>query len=60
MPSYEFECPGSAETLDVIVSIHDTVPESVPCPTCGAKMKRVYTPFSVKFNAKGFYQVDNR
>jgi putative FmdB family regulatory protein len=55
MPSYEFECPGSAETLDVVVSIHDTIPESVPCPTCGAKMRRIYNTPGVIWNAKGFY-----
>ena len=55
MPSYEYECPGDATTQNITVSIHDTIPESIQCDICGAKMRRVWNTPGVIWNAKGFY-----
>lgn len=54
MPTYQFECPGEGNWVDVVASIHDEVPQP-NCQWCGAKMIRVYSVPGVKFNADGFY-----
>ena len=59
MPTYEYECPGGDNFVDITASIHDVV--STPtCSYCGATMIRVYSNPGVIFNAQGFYKTDNR
>ena len=55
MPTYQYECPGGGDYVDVVASIHDEVPKPA-CRYCGAPMIRVYSNPGVIFNASGFYK----
>lgn len=60
MPTYEFECPGGGDTVEVVIPLDRVVPSNIPCPTCGCEMNRVWNSPGVVFNAQGFYSTDRR
>jgi len=58
MPVYEYSCITCEEKAEVTRSFSD---EEVlpPCPRCGYKMARIYTPAGIQFKGSGFYKTDN-
>jgi putative FmdB family regulatory protein len=58
MPVYEYNCITCEEKLEITRSFFDkeVLP---PCPSCGYRMARVYTPAGIKFKGSGFYKTDN-
>jgi len=51
MPRYDYECPGEEIIQEfVLPAIH----EQPRCVTCGAVMRRVFTPTAVIFRGKGW------
>jgi len=58
MPIYEYNCAECNEKIEITRSFTDQeiIP---PCPQCGHKMARVYTPAGIQFKGKGFYKTDN-
>jgi putative FmdB family regulatory protein len=58
MATYEYECIECDKTAEVKRSMSE--PETVPpCPNCGYKMTRVYSPAGIQFKGSGFYKTDN-
>ena len=58
MASYDYECPGDNEIITIERSMFE--PEGdYACPTCGAKLRRVYSANPTIFKAQGFYSTDN-
>jgi len=58
MPTYEYACIECDESQEVVRGFND--PENVPpCPICGYRMNRVYSPAGIKFKGSGFYKTDN-
>ena len=53
MPTYEFQCPGDDEILEIEFPI-TAVPRDVRCHTCGAQMNRIYTAVPAIFRGKGW------
>jgi putative FmdB family regulatory protein len=58
MPTYEYNCVECETSTDITRGFND---EEVlpPCPQCGYKMTRVYTPAGIQFKGSGFYKTDN-
>lgn len=57
MPTYEYRCPDCENsTIEVVRSVSEAEPTAgYMCPTCTARMERVWVAAPVKFNATGFY-----
>lgn len=58
MASYDYECPGDGEIVTINRPMSEPEGEYF-CTTCGAKLKRVFTPNRTIFKATGFYSTDN-
>ena len=58
MPTYEYNCVECETSKDITRGFND---EEVlpPCPSCGYKMIRVYSPAGIQFKGSGFYKTDN-
>jgi len=58
MPTYDYSCIQCDESQEVSRGFND--PETIPpCPSCGYKMIRVYSPVGIQFKGSGFYKTDN-
>lgn len=63
MPTYEYRCPDG-HTSEKVQSIHDELPESIPCRvsgwgTCKLQARRVFSaPAAFIFKGGGFYATD--
>ena len=55
MPKYDYECPGEELVMEFDASYEHEPPA---CPTCGAKMRRVFIAPLIQFKGKGFYKTD--
>ena len=57
MPTYEYRCPSCEDSrIEVTRKMGEAEPSAgYMCPTCTARMLRVWTAAPVKFNAPGFY-----
>ena len=58
MPTYEYNCVTCETSVDIVRKF-DEDEVLPPCPKCGYKMARVYTPAGVQFKGSGFYKTDN-
>lgn len=52
MPTYEYECPGEGQVIEIQLPFDHQPPD---CPKCGTSMTKVYNVPGIKFNAPGFY-----
>jgi putative FmdB family regulatory protein len=55
MPTYEYRCENG-HTFEVMQRMTDEPLTS--CPTCGARVERVFHPVAVHFKGSGFYSTD--
>jgi putative FmdB family regulatory protein len=55
MPIYEYRCENG-HTFEVTQRMTDEPLSS--CPTCGARVERVFHPVAVHFKGSGFYSTD--
>ena len=51
MPNYDYECPGEEVVMEFDLAFDHTPPA---CPTCGAKMRRVYSATPAIFKGRGW------
>jgi putative FmdB family regulatory protein len=58
VPTYEYQCTACEERLEAEQRFSDA-PLTV-CPTCGGKLRRVYSAVGVVFKGSGFYKNDSR
>ena len=56
---YEYECPGGDESISIERSVN-TPEENYRCSTCGATLRRIYSPPAITFKGNGFYSTDKR
>lgn len=54
---YEYECPGDGQVITIERSISDPEVEYF-CSTCGAQLRRIFTPPAITFKGPGFYKTD--
>ncbi len=58
MPTYQYACTDCADRLEVVQKFSD---ESLTvCPTCGGKLRKVFSPVGIVFKGSGFYRTDSR
>ena len=58
MPTYQYSCSDCGEQLEVVQKFTD---ESLTtCPSCGGKLRKVFSPVGVVFKGSGFYRTDSR
>jgi putative FmdB family regulatory protein len=58
VPTYQYACTDCAERLEVVQRFSDD-PLTV-CPTCGGKLRKVFSPVGIVFKGTGFYRTDSR
>ena len=51
MPTYDYECPGEEVVMEFDLAFAHEPPA---CPTCGAKMRRVYSATPAIFKGRGW------
>jgi len=56
MPIYEYKCPVHGK-MELKLPVDRGV---VECPTCGAVMRRIYTPTVAIYNGNGFTKGNGR
>ena len=58
MPTYQYACTDCGERLEAVQKFTDE-PLSV-CPSCGGKLRKVFSPVGIVFKGSGFYRTDSR
>ena len=60
MPTYQYACtnPEDRHQFEVVQSFTDA--PVAECPTCGARVRKVYGSVGVVFKGSGFYRTDSR
>ena len=58
MPTYQYACTDCGERLEAVRKFTDE-PLSV-CPSCGGKLRKVFSPVGIVFKGSGFYRTDSR
>ncbi|MBX3098551.1 MAG: FmdB family transcriptional regulator [Salinibacterium sp.] len=58
MPTYSYRCTECENAFDIVQAFTDD--SLTVCPTCGGKLRKVFSPVGVTFSGSGFYRTDSR
>ena len=58
MPTYSYRCTECETAFDIHQAFTDD--SLTVCPTCGGKLRKVFSAVGVTFNGSGFYRTDSR
>jgi putative FmdB family regulatory protein len=58
VPTYQYACTDCAERLEAVQKFTDD-PLTV-CPSCGGRLRKVFSPVGIVFKGSGFYRTDSR
>ncbi len=58
MPTYQYACTECGHTFDQVQSFSDAA--LTVCPSCGGKLRKVFSAAGVVFKGSGFYRNDSR
>lgn len=58
MPTYSYRCTECQNAFDIVQAFTDD--SLTVCPTCGGKLRKVFSPVGVTFSGSGFYRTDSR
>jgi putative FmdB family regulatory protein len=58
VPTYQYVCTECATPLEAIQKFTDDA--LTVCPTCGGKLRKVFSSVGVVFKGSGFYRTDSR
>jgi putative FmdB family regulatory protein len=58
VPTYSYRCTECASAFDIVQAFTDDT--LTVCPTCGGKLRKVFSPVGVSFSGSGFYRTDSR
>lgn len=58
MPTYSYRCTECDNAFDIVQAFTDDT--LTVCPTCGGKLRKVFSPVGVTFSGSGFYRTDSR
>jgi putative FmdB family regulatory protein len=58
MPTYSYRCTECATAFDIQQAFTDD--SLTECPTCGGKLRKLFTAVGVSFSGSGFYRNDSR
>jgi putative FmdB family regulatory protein len=58
LPTYSYKCTECGTAFDIQQAFADD--SLTVCPSCGGKLRKVFTAVGVTFNGSGFYRNDSR
>ncbi|MFZ4893352.1 FmdB family zinc ribbon protein [Plantibacter sp. Mn2098] len=58
MPTYAYRCTECGNAFDVQQAFTDD--SLTECPSCGGKLRKLFSAVGVTFNGSGFYRTDSR
>ena len=58
MPTYQYACTECGEPLEAVQSFTDDA--LTVCPTCGGRLRKLYSGVGIVFKGSGFYRNDSR
>jgi len=58
VPTYSYRCTECNNAFDIVQAFTDDT--LTVCPTCGGKLRKVFSPVGVTFSGSGFYRTDSR
>jgi putative FmdB family regulatory protein len=58
VPTYSYRCTECDNAFDIVQAFTDDT--LTVCPTCGGKLRKVFSPVGVTFSGSGFYRTDSR
>jgi len=58
VPTYQYACTECGEHLEAVQSFSDAA--LTQCPTCGGRLRKVFSSVGVVFKGSGFYRNDSR
>lgn len=58
MPTYSYRCRDCENAFDVHQAFTDD--SLSECPSCGGRLRKVFSAIGVTFNGSGFYRTDSR
>jgi putative FmdB family regulatory protein len=58
VPTYSYRCTECESAFDIVQAFTDD--SLTVCPTCGGKLRKVFSPVGVTFSGSGFYRTDSR
>jgi putative FmdB family regulatory protein len=58
MPTYSYRCTECATAFDIQQAFTDD--SLTECPTCGGKLRKLFSAVGVSFSGSGFYRNDSR
>lgn len=58
MPTYQYACTACDERLEAVQKFTDD--SLTNCPSCGGRLRKVYSAVGVVFKGSGFYRTDSR
>lgn len=58
MPTYAYTCTECGHAFDIHQSFSDAA--LTECPSCGGKLRKVFSSVGVVFKGSGFYRNDSR
>ncbi len=58
MPTYSYRCTDCANAFDIQQAFTDD--SLTECPTCGGRLRKLFSAVGVTFNGSGFYRTDSR
>jgi putative FmdB family regulatory protein len=58
VPTYQYACTDCAERLEVVQKFSDDA--LTVCPSCGGRLRKVFSPVGIVFKGSGFYRNDSR
>ncbi len=58
MPTYSYRCTECGNAFDIVQSFTDD--SLTVCPSCGGKLRKLFSAVGVTFNGSGFYRTDSK
>jgi putative FmdB family regulatory protein len=58
VPTYQYVCTACDEPLEAVQAFTD--PALTECPSCGGRLRKVFSSVGVVFKGSGFYRTDSR
>lgn len=58
MPTYSYRCTECDNAFDIQQAFTDD--SLTVCPTCGGKLRKLFSAVGVTFNGSGFYRTDSK
>ncbi len=58
MPTYSYRCYDCENAFDIHQAFTDD--SLSECPSCGGRLRKVFSAIGVTFNGSGFYRTDSR